>query len=107
MSALALPTKALISTLYLFLREAGGCYPDVTLLPQLADVFGVTVDYLLCGKSVTKQRMMPVNPYDFRGTDAVNAYLSDGWRVGEIMLQGDGDGGVCGFAILEKELCDE
>jgi len=29
--------------------ETGSCYPDVTLLPKLAAVFGTTVDYLLGG----------------------------------------------------------
>jgi transcriptional regulator with XRE-family HTH domain/cytoskeletal protein CcmA (bactofilin family) len=29
--------------------ETGSCYPDVTLLPKIAGVFGTTVDYLLGG----------------------------------------------------------
>jgi transcriptional regulator with XRE-family HTH domain len=29
--------------------ETGSCYPDVTLLPKIANVFGTTVDFLLGG----------------------------------------------------------
>ena len=47
MSALAQPTMALISTLYLFLREAGDTYPDITMLPSIASFFDTTTDELL------------------------------------------------------------
>ena len=54
MSALALPTTALISTLYLFLWEAGTCLPDVSLLLPLAEVLGTTVTELLRGERITQ-----------------------------------------------------
>ena len=47
MSALALPTMALISTLYLFLWEAGLNYPDIVLFEPLAEVLDSTVLELL------------------------------------------------------------
>ncbi len=87
--------------------ETGIGYPDVTLLPQIADVFGVSIDYLLRGKSVIKQRIMGLNPHDYNTTNAINEYLSDSWYVKDIRLEGDGDGGVCGVVVLEKEICDE
>ncbi len=35
--------------------ETGSCYPDVTLLPKIAAVFGTTVDYLLGGGEAPAQ----------------------------------------------------
>lgn len=88
--------------------ETGIGYPDVTLLPQIADVFGVSIDYLLRGKSVTVHKIKNLNPWDNRHFDLLNTeYLSNGWLVKDVQMAGDGDGGVCGVVVLEKEICDE
>ena len=34
--------------------ESGKCYPDIELLPQLADAFDVTIDRLLLGECMSK-----------------------------------------------------
>ena len=31
--------------------ETGGGYPDVTFFPELAKIFGVSIDYLMTGES--------------------------------------------------------
>lgn len=88
--------------------ETGIGYPDVTLLPQIADVFGVSIDYLLRGKSVMVHKIKNLNPWDNRHFDSLNTeYLSNGWLVKDVQMAGDGDGGVCGVVVLEKEICDE
>ena len=37
--------------------ETGGGYPDIALLPQIADIFNVSVDYLLRGTPVVIQKI--------------------------------------------------
>ncbi len=36
--------------------ETGGCYPDISLIPALADYFSVTTDYILRGVPCKKQK---------------------------------------------------
>ena len=36
--------------------EAGKCYPDIELIPQLANFFGVSIDMLLLGECSTKTK---------------------------------------------------
>ena len=37
--------------------ETGNAYPDITLLPDLARFFGVTVDELLCVEKIDEKRL--------------------------------------------------
>ena len=83
--------------------ENAGGYPDITLLPQLADIFGVTTDYLLRGTPVKRQRLC-LDYTNSKFKDAVNKnYLSNGWRVKDLKLAGDGDGGCTCALVLEKD----
>ena len=87
--------------------EVGGCYPDVTLLPQLSDLFGVSIDYILRGQPRTIQHLKS----GWLGKDfnkrTNEAYLANGWRIVDLKIAGDGEGsGVIGV-ILEKEVYDE
>ena len=83
--------------------ETAGGYPDITLLPLLADVFGVTVDYLLRGTPVKRHRLC----LDYTNTkfkDAVNTkYLEKGWRIKDMKLAGDGEGNTTCAIVLEKD----
>ena len=52
--------------------EAGKCYPDIELLPELSHLFGVTIDELLVGERPVKAQL----------TDKANAPLvSDAIRI--------------------------
>lgn len=83
--------------------ENAGGYPDITLLPQLADIFGVTTDYLLRGTPVKRQRFC-LGWGDNKFRDAVNTkYLDKGWRVKDMELAGDGEGGCSCALVLEKD----
>jgi len=87
--------------------EVGGCYPDVTILPHLSDLFGVSIDYILRGKPRTIQHLKS----SWLGNDFNNrtnqAYLENGWRIVDLKIAGDGEGGGVIGVILEKEVYDE
>ncbi|MDR0861199.1 MAG: helix-turn-helix domain-containing protein [Oscillospiraceae bacterium] len=51
--------------------ESGGSYPDIEMLPALADFFGVTADELLCIDA--GRRDARVNDYKQRGTQLINS----------------------------------
>lgn len=58
--------------------EHGGCFPDVSLFPKLADTFGVTVDYLMRGEGRVLQKISVGNA----GTVARdNDLLTQGWHI--------------------------
>lgn len=86
--------------------ETGGSFPDITLLPQIADIFNVNVDYLLRGKPIIKQ-----NFYlgcGGRCKDDVNKnYLENGWKIVDLKLCSDGEGGAPGAVMLEKEIFED
>lgn len=85
--------------------ETGGSYPDIFLLPQIADIFNVSVDYLLRGKPVVKQKF-----YLGCGGQCNNVnknYLADGWKIVDMKLSDDGEGQCyCAF-LMEKEIFED
>lgn len=83
--------------------ENGGCYPDITLLPAIADEFGVTLDYLLRGEGRKVQKMI-LGSYE--QVDAVNEALADGWRVAINPSIASADGMAEYVVILEKTIWD-
>lgn len=89
--------------------ETGGGYPDITLLPDIADIFGVSLDYLLRGKPQIRQRLEIFYPEGNRkSVDRINTeYLSQGWQVANVTLTGCGEGHSCGTVLLQKELYGE
>ena len=88
--------------------ETGENYPDVTLLPVIADVFGVSIDYVLRGGTRKRQRVATISPYNTGTLDPINNdYLACGWVIEDIELCGDGDGGIGGIAVLEKEIHED
>ena len=56
--------------------ENGGCYPDVSLFPKLADTFGVTVDYLMRGEGQVMQKIAMGTPA--QSEETTNCSLRDG-----------------------------
>ena len=83
--------------------ENGGCYPDITVLPAIADEFGVTIDYLLRGEGRKVQKMF-FGAYSQVGD--VNEALSDGWRVAANPSLVSSDGVAEYIVILEKTIRD-
>ena len=87
--------------------ETGGGFPDITLLPQIADIFNVSVDYLLCGKTVIKQELY-IDYANSKYNDFVNNhYLSNGWKIVDMKLSGDGDGACMCAVLIEKEIFED
>ncbi|MBQ8431832.1 MAG: helix-turn-helix transcriptional regulator [Clostridia bacterium] len=87
--------------------ELGGCYPDVTIFPRLADLFGVSVDFLMRGKSRTIQHLK-TGWFNDKFRQSVNEkYLANGWRITDMKLAGDGEGGGLIAVLLEKERFEE
>ena len=87
--------------------ETGSGYPDIALLPQIADVFNVCIDYLLRGEPVKKQKWL-VRPAscDFE-KDINTSYLDMGWKIVDMKLAGDGEGTCwCGL-LIEKEVFED
>ena len=89
--------------------ETDGGYPDITLLPAIADLLGVSLDYLLRGKPRTMQRLEIFHPEGRSKTvETINEkYLSQGWQVASVTLAGCGDGFSCGAVVVQKDVYDE
>lgn len=88
--------------------ETGAGYPDITLLPLLADVFNVSIDYLLRGKSQVRQKIAVFNAWQHNGYEGINTnYLDNGWEVVELKLTADGGGGCLGSVVMKKEFYPE
>lgn len=83
--------------------ENGGCFPDITVIPILADFFGVTTDYLLRG-TPRKVQYLAASRFNDKWRMQVNEkYLQKGWTVADIEISGDGEGGAIMALVLEKE----
>ena len=88
--------------------ELGGCYPDVTMFPLIADIFGVSVDYLMRGGSRRVQKLKSM----WFGNDKYRRFLNDeylanGWRIADMKMAGDGEGGGFMALVIEKEIFAE
>lgn len=90
--------------------EVGGGYPDITFFPQLADLFGVSCDYLLRGTPRKLQKVVADYPFGSqrgkRNIDNLNDYLDHGWRVVQSALSVSDDN-ECIMLVIEKEVYDE
>ena len=88
--------------------ETGAGYPDITLLPQLADIFNVSIDFLLRGKPQVRQKIAVFNAWQHNAYDGINTnYLDNGWEVVELNLTADNGGGCLGSVIMKKEFYSE
>jgi len=87
--------------------ETGGSYPDISLLSQIADIFDVSIDYLLRGKSNMKQKWL-ISPANCDYETGVNkCYLEKGWRIVDMKLAGDGEGTCWCALLMEKEVFED
>ena len=85
--------------------ETGSGYPDIALLPQISDIFNVSIDYLLRGKPIIKQSF-----YLGCGgqcNDYVNKnYLANGWKIIDMKISGEGGDCTCAV-VMEKEIFED
>ena len=90
--------------------ETGSGYPDITMLPDIADAFGVSLDYLLRGKPRLRQKLDFFYPHEGgqHNCNKINVkYLDQGWQVASVTLVGDGTGGTEGVVVVQKECYDD
>ena len=91
--------------------EVGGGYPDISLLPALADIFECTIDYLLLGTNRTQQKIFIGYPHSIYSngkmtkkgiTQKLNEeYLPKGWKVIQAKLSCDADNESV-LVVIEK-----
>ena len=87
--------------------ETGSGYPDISLLPQIADTFNVSIDYLLRGRTSIKQEIY-IDYANSKYNSFVNDnYLSNGWKIVDMKLSGDGDGACMCAVLMEKEIFED
>ena len=88
--------------------ELGGCYPDVTMFPLIADIFGVSVDYLMRGGSRRIQKLKSMRFGNDKYRRFLNdEYLAGGWRVADMKLAAAYEEGGMIALVLEKEIFEE
>jgi len=87
--------------------ETGGGYPDIALLPLMADIFNVNIDYLLRGTPIVRQRFCASYVCNKYNDEVNNEYLSNGWKIVDIKLSVGGEGvGIC-TVLMEKEIFED
>ena len=87
--------------------ETGGGFPDITLLPQIADIFNVNIDYLLRGTPIVSQRFCANYVNNNYNDKLNNEYLSNGWKIVDTKLSMGGEGvGICAV-LMEKEIFED
>lgn len=92
--------------------EEGIEYPPIETFPLIADIFDVSIDYLLLGKTEVQQRMLAGPPYSIYSygrlhkygiIDQVNEdYLSKGWHVLQSQITVTPDGEERLLVVIEK-----
>jgi transcriptional regulator with XRE-family HTH domain len=82
--------------------ETGGGYPDIELLPQIADIFNVNIDYLFRGTPIVSQRFCTHYVSNNYNDLVNNEYLSNGWKIVDIKLWSADEAGICAV-LMEKE----
>ena len=88
--------------------ELGGCYPDVTMLPLLADIFGVSIDFLMRGGSRRVQKLKTVSFHNDKYRRFINEqYLANGWQIADMKLAAAYEEGGLIALILEKDIFEE
>ena len=77
------------------------------MLPQIADIFNVSVDYLLCSKKSIKQEIYIDNANNKYNDFVNNLYLSAGWKIVDMKLSVDGEGACMCAVLLKKEIFED
>ena len=97
MTQAELAEKLSVTTHAISKWETGAGFPDIQIIPQLADIFDTTADYLLgCEK---KQKVLVYNVctssggYNKKLYDAEinDKYLATGWKVIQTQMSSDSE----------------
>ena len=97
MTQAELAEKLSVTTQAISKWETGAGFPDIQIIPQLADIFDTTADYLLgCEK---KQKVLVYNVctssggYNKKLYDAEinDKYLATGWKVIQTQMSSDSE----------------
>ena len=97
MTQTELADKLSVSTQAISKWETGAGFPDIQIIPQLADIFNTTADFLLgCEK---KQKILVYNVCSREvGNDRCNydiqlndKYLNEGWKIVQSHLSSDSE----------------
>jgi len=82
--------------------ENAAAFPDVTLLPQIAEYFETTIDELLGVRKTNKeQKVFRMYLGNDDGAAKLNKHLEDGWLVKEWHALPDESGGYAVY-LLER-----
>jgi len=85
--------------------ENAAAFPDVTLLPQIAEYFETTVDELLGVKKINKeQKVFRMYVGNDDGAVKLNKLLEDGWLVKEWHAMPDESGGYAIYMLERNKL---
>ena len=97
MTQTELADKLNVSTQAISKWETGAGFPDIQIIPQLADIFNTTADFLLgCEK---KQKILVYNVCSREvGNDRCNydiqlndKYLNEGWKIVQSHMSSDSE----------------
>lgn len=97
MTQAELAEKLSVTTQAISKWETGAGFPDIQIIPQLADIFDTTADYLLgCEK---KQKILVYNVCSREvGNDRCNydiqlndKYLNEGWKIVRSHMSSDSE----------------
>lgn len=110
-----LAEKLCVSTQAVSKWETGGGFPDVQLIPQLADIFDTTTDYLF-GRVRKEHRIFCINPHDGKGGGNTGRpfvftyqrllnddYLKKGWHITNAQLSSE-DESTTMMVVIERDI---
>lgn len=105
MTQLELAEKLGVSDKSVSKWEVGGCYPDVTLFLQIADLFNVSVDYIMRGTPKTIQHFF-TGDCGFSEKKVNEEFLNYGWKIMNVTLATGNKENLFAL-VMEKPVYDE
>ena len=108
MTQLSLAEQLSVSDKTISKWENGQGYPDITQLPAIAALFGVSIDFLMRGGSRKVQKLKAISFHNDKNRRFINEqYLANGWRIADMKLAAAYEEGGLIALILEKDIFEE
>lgn len=89
--------------------ETGGSYPDITLIPAIADYFHVSNDYILCGNPRKQTKLFCIPAMGMMNGISVKTineeYLDKGWELVDWKMSSEKDATML-LVVLQKEIAE-